>query len=64
MGQCCESDNKGFRVKNELDLEFVDKSQCAKVLEQAVRLSDTSLVDFIKQQILSENDIIDIYQKI
>ena len=65
VDQCCEFDNKGFCLANELDLEYIDKSQCAKVLEEAIRWCNTSLIDFIKQQqILSENDIIDIYQKI
>lgn len=65
VDQCCESDNKGFCVKNELDLEFVDKAQCAKTLEQAVRWNNTFLVEFIKQQeILSENEFTDIYQNI
>ena len=65
VDQCCKSDNKGFSVKNDLDLEFIDKAQCAKVLEDAVLVGDSSFVEFItQQQILSENDIIDIYQKI
>ncbi len=47
-----------FCINNDLDIEFVDKSLCKRILEEAIQLCDHTVVDFIiKKKVLREEEI-------